>query len=168
MQTTFLIQATYMKLKISESFTVPAAALSIFDIVAVLALIPFMDYVVYPLLSYYGIRFTPLRRIGVGMLFAAASVIVAGVVEIKRRNDGGFHMQTVFDEKYNASSTSILWQVPQFVLIGSSEVLASITGTLKCYSIKGALSRTFFGFFSKTAPKLQLSSFNHAGNSPKT
>ena len=139
MQTTFLIQATYMKLKISESFTVPAASLSIFDIVAVLTLIPFMDHVVYPLLSYCGIRFTPLRRIGVGMLFAAASVIVAGVVEIKRRstwNNGGFYMQKVFDEECNASSTNVFWQVPQFVLIGSSEVLTSITGTQKCYSIK--------------------------------
>ena len=34
--------------------------------------------------------------------------------------------------------------------------------------VKGALSRTFFGFFSKTAPKLRLSTFNHAGNAPGT
>ena len=33
---------------------------------------------------------------------------------------------------------------------------------------KGALSRTFFGFFSKTAPKLRLSTFNHAGSTPRT
>ena len=33
--------------------------------------------------------------------------------------------------------------------------------------LKGALSRTFFYFFSKTAPKLRLSSFNHAGNTPR-
>ncbi|XP_078366305.1 solute carrier family 15 member 4-like isoform X2 [Oculina patagonica] len=136
MQTTFLIQATYMKLKL-ENFTVPAASLSIFDIVAVLTLIPIMDHVVYPLLSYCGIRFTPLRRIGVGMLFAAASVIVAGVIEIERRNtwhDGGFEVQKVFDENRNASSLSIFWQVPQFILIGSSEVLTSITGLEFAYS----------------------------------
>ena len=132
MQTTFLIQATYMKLKFDNYFTVPAASLSIFDIVAILTLIPIMDHVVYPLLNYCGIRFTPLRRIGVGMLLAAASVVVAGVIEIKRRNvwkDGGFHNQTVFNEPRNASSLGIFWQVPQFVLIGSSEVLTSITGT---------------------------------------
>ena len=136
MQTTFLIQATFMKLELSKDFTVPAASLSIFDIVAVLLLIPIMDHVVYPLLSYCGIRFTPLRRIGVGMLLAAASVVVAGVVEVKRRNtwhDGGFVIQKVLDEKNNASSLSIFWQVPQFMLIGSSEVLTSITGT-KCYN----------------------------------
>ena len=34
--------------------------------------------------------------------------------------------------------------------------------------IKGTLSQTFFGFFSKTAPKLRLSTFDHAGNVPRT
>ena len=34
--------------------------------------------------------------------------------------------------------------------------------------LKGTLSRTFFGFFSKKAPKLRLSAFNHAGNVPRT
>ena len=58
MATTFLIQATYMRLEF-DKFTVPAASLSIFDIVAVLVLIPIMDHVVYPLASYCGIHFTP-------------------------------------------------------------------------------------------------------------
>ena len=130
MQTTFLIQATYMRLKF-ESFTMPAASLSIFDVVAVLIFIPIMDHVAYPLVQYCGIRFTPLRRIGVGMLLAAASVGVAGVVEIKRRDvweSGDTSHQVVFDKSRNASSLNIFWQVPQFVLIGSSEVLTSITG----------------------------------------
>ena len=65
------------------------------------------------------------------MLFVSASVIVAGVVEIYRRNtwtDGGFCVQTVFNETRNASSVNVFWQVPQFVLVGSSEVLMVITG----------------------------------------
>ena len=130
MPTTFLIQATYMRLEFDE-FTIPAASLSLFDIVAVLVLIPIFDHVFYPLLNYCGINFTPLRRIGVGMLLISASVIVAGVVEIQRRNtwiDGGFCIQTVFGESRNASSVNVFWQIPQFVLIGSSEVLLVITG----------------------------------------
>ena len=115
-----------------ENFTIPAASLSTFSIVAVLIFIPIMDHVVYPLLSCCGIKLTPLRRIGVGMLLAAASVVVAGMVEMERRSvwqDGGFQLQTVFDESRNASSLSILWQAPQFVLVGISEILAVITGT---------------------------------------
>ena len=128
MQTTFLIQATYMTLKF-PSFTVPAASLSIFDIVAVLTFIPIMDHIVYPVLQYCGIRFTPLRRIGVGMLLAAASVVLAGVIEMKRRETGHFQKQKVFDKHLNASTLNVFWQVPQFALIGLSEVLTSITGT---------------------------------------
>ena len=130
MQTTFLIQATYMRLKF-ESFTIPAASLSIFDAVAILIFIPIMDHVVYPLVQYCGIQHTPLRRIGVGMLLAAASMGVAGVLEIKRRDvweNGGTYHQVVFDKTRNASSLNIFWQVPQFVFIGSSQVLTIITG----------------------------------------
>ena len=114
------------------SFTVPAASLFIFVIIAVLVFIPIMDHIVYPLLQRFGIRFTPLRRIGVGLLLAAASVVVAGLVEIKRRRvweHGHFHDQVVFGEHRNASSLNIFWQVPQFMLIGASEVLCAITGT---------------------------------------
>ena len=131
MQTIFLIQATFMRLEFS-SFTVPAASLSTFDVIAVLVFIPIMDHIVYPLLQRFGIRLTPLRRIGVGMLLAAASVVVAGGVEIKRRRvweQGHFYDQIVFGEQRNASSLNIFWQVPQFMLIGASEVLCVITGT---------------------------------------
>ena len=130
MQTTVLIQATYMRLKFT-SFTVPAASLSIFNIVAVLILIPIMDHIVYPLLQSCGTSFTPLRRMGVGMLIAAASVVVAGVTEIERRHtweQGHFCDQTVFGKHRNASDLNIFWQVPQYVLIGSAEVLTVITG----------------------------------------
>lgn len=129
MQTTYLIQAQYMKIKFGISF--PAASLSIFDIVTVLILIPFMDKVVYPLLRYIGFHFTPLRRIGVGMLFAAASVAVAGWVEIERRKrfqDGHVVHQKLFNRNINASDMPIFYQVPQFLLIGTSEVFTSITG----------------------------------------
>ena len=131
MSTSWLIQGTYMKLEF-ESFSVPAAFLSIFDIFIILLLIPFMDHVVYPILKHYGISFSPLRRIGVGMLLATASMIVAGLVEIKRRHsveEGHFFDQVVFGEHRNASTVNIFWQVPQFLLLGSSEVLSVITGT---------------------------------------
>ena len=90
-----------------------------------------MDRVVYPLVQYCGIQLTPLRRIGVGMLLAAASVGVAGVIEMKRRavwESGGTYHQVVFHEPRNASSLIIFWQVPQFVLIGSSQALTVAPG----------------------------------------
>ena len=130
MTTAYLIQATFMKLKF-ESFTMPAASLSVVDIVIILVLAPLMDRVIYPLLDRIGINFTPLRRIGVGFLLSAAAMLVAGLVEIKRReiwDKGDICIQTVFKESHNASCFSIFWQAPQYLLIGSSEVLANITG----------------------------------------
>ena len=131
MQTIFVIQATFMRLEF-PGFTVPAASLTVFNVIAVLVFIPIMDHIVYPLLQRFGISFTALRRIGVGLLLAAASVVVAGLVEIKRRRvweHGHFYDQVVFGEHRNASSLNIFWQVPQFMLIGASEVLCAITGT---------------------------------------
>ena len=133
MSTTFLIQGTYMRLKFS-SFSVPSASLSIFDVIAVLVIIPVMDYIVYPLLQRCGISFTPLRRIGVGFLMAAAAMMVAGFVEIKRRGlweEGHVVNQVVNGEKKVASDLNIFWQIPQYFFIGTSEVLASITGKIK-------------------------------------
>ena len=130
MQTAFLIQATYMRLEFA-SFTVPAASLINFGAFTVLILIPVMDRIVYPFLQSSGIRFTPLRRIGVGMLIAAASMVAAGVIEMERRHtweQGHSYDQIVFDEHRNASDLNIFWQVPQFVLIGFSDVLTVITG----------------------------------------
>lgn len=108
-----------MRLQFSH-FKIPAASMSLFDTFAVLTFAPIMDHAVYPLLNYCGIRFTPMRRIGVGMLIAAVSVVVAGVVEIKRR--------TLFCHEKKIT-LSVFWQAPQFMLIGISEVLTVVTGT---------------------------------------
>ena len=119
-----------MKLEF-QSFTVPPASIFSFDIIWVLVLTPIVGQVVYPLLKYRGISCTSLRRIGVGMLFAAASMIVAGLVEIIRRREveeGHFFDQVVFGKHRQASNLNIFWQVPQFLIMGCAEVLAVTTG----------------------------------------
>ncbi|KXJ17626.1 Solute carrier family 15 member 4 [Exaiptasia diaphana] len=129
MQTTYLIQAQYMKIRFGISF--PAASLSIFDIVAVLILIPFMDKVVYPLLRYIGFKKTPLRRVGMGMLFAASSVAKKGCVEMERRGrfeSGHTVKKKLFEKTFIAADMSIFYQVKKILLIGTSEVFTSITG----------------------------------------
>lgn len=69
--------------------------------------------------------------VGVGMILAAGSVIVAGILEIYRkeelRTSGGI-TQELAGDTFNASTLSMFLQVPQFALIGSSEVFASISG----------------------------------------
>ena len=133
MQSSFLLQGLNMNLKMSTNFKLPAASLSLFDVVIILVLIPFMDRIVYPLLQKCKVRLTSLRRMGIGMIFAALSVIVAAVIERYRRDHvDGKHMQTFDKKTYNASSISVFYQAPQFILIGTSEVFASISGMNQC------------------------------------
>ena len=120
-----------MKLDIINSFPFPVASLAIFEIVTVLVLIPLIDRVVYPGLRRVGFNFTPLRRIGVGLIFAAGSVALAGFIEIERKEKFGRVTQIVFNRTVNASNMSVFYQVPQYILQGTSEALVSTTGVCK-------------------------------------
>ena len=130
-----------MKLRFG-SFSFPAASLTVFENGTLIILIPILDGAVYPFLRYCGVKITPLKKIGVGILFATASVAVAGVIEIERKNfikEYGIFYQTPFDKPTNASSMVILYQAPQFILMGISEILVSITGMNRLTSRKRAL-----------------------------
>ena len=70
-----------MDLKIGR-FTIPAASLSLFDVIVILVLIPLMDRIVFPLLKKYKLTLSPLKRMGAGMVFAILSVIVAAILEV--------------------------------------------------------------------------------------
>ena len=120
-----------MNLKVTDNISFPAASLSLFEISSLLVLIPFIDRVVYPGLRRLGFNFTPLRRIGVGLLFVAGSVVMAGVIEVERKHiikTHGTFEQDVFDKTVNASTMSVFYQVPQYILQGTSEALVGVTG----------------------------------------
>ena len=122
-----------MKLKLSEHFTMPAASLYLFEITMLLILIPIVDRIIYPSLRYFGIDFTPLKKMGVGMLFAMGSVLMAGFMEIERKkyiHTHGYFKQHPFDTLVNASQMNIFYQVSQYVLRGTGQVLTSIPGKL--------------------------------------
>ncbi|XP_063969040.1 solute carrier family 15 member 4-like [Lytechinus pictus] len=136
MSSTYLLQGERMRLKYGD-FTIPVAALNLFNVVIILILIPIMDRIVYPCFERNGMRLSMLKRIGIGMCFAAGSMIVAAIVEICRKNvmrGGGFLEQTIADVTYNASDVSVFAQIPQYCLIGTSEVFTSITGLEFAYS----------------------------------
>ena len=79
----------------------------------IMALIPFCVKVLYPLLDRYFFKPTPLRRIGVGMVFAAASFAISAWLQ--QRVDGG-------------EKLSIAWQMLPYVVLTTGEVLLSATG----------------------------------------
>ncbi|XP_077999201.1 solute carrier family 15 member 4-like [Glandiceps talaboti] len=136
MQSVYFLQGERMRLTHGD-FTIPISSLNLFNIAIILVMIPLMDRVIYPCLENKGINFTPLRRMGFGMILATVSVILAAIVEICRKNElrtnGGFP-QEISNQIYNSSNISIFAQVPQFTLIGASEIFTSITGLEFAYS----------------------------------
>ncbi|XP_071108042.1 solute carrier family 15 member 4-like [Haliotis cracherodii] len=130
MQSTFFLQSERLNIKIGD-VKIPAAMLAIFDILIILVFIPLVDRVIYPLFRRLGHPLKQLQRMGVGLLLVGGSVVTAGVVEVYRKqvmSGRGAVIQVLGDEKFNASSMSVLVQVPQFAFVGASEVFASITG----------------------------------------
>ncbi|KAK9806330.1 hypothetical protein WJX72_010466 [[Myrmecia] bisecta] len=120
-------------------FRIPAASLAIFNTVSIIVLIPIYDRGLVPLLRHFGKKLTQLQRIGWGLLVCVMAMVTAAGVEFYRLRL--FHEGKVMPESYTAASLvgrhlgerqpavvqmSVFWQIPQYLLIGLSEVLASI------------------------------------------
>jgi peptide/histidine transporter 3/4 len=106
-------------------FDIPAASLSTFDTVSIIALVPVFDQGIYPLLARNGCKLTMLQRMGWGLAVSALAMVAGAAVEYQRRTValGG---DTVPHTDPPAAAMTVFWQTPQYVLIGASEVLASI------------------------------------------
>ncbi|KAJ4958136.1 hypothetical protein NE237_025247 [Protea cynaroides] len=121
MASIFVEQGASMKTTISN-FRIPAAGMSSFDILSVAAFIFIYRRIIDPLVGRIkktnGKGFTELQRMGIGLIIAIMAMISAGIVECYR-------LKYARDDCSNcegSSTLSIFWQVPQYVLIGASEV----------------------------------------------
>jgi amino acid/peptide:H+ symporter len=124
----FIFQASQMDLNVF-GFKIEADQVPFLNPLIVLALIPIFDFGLYPLLRRLGINFSPLRRIGVGMLFASSAFAAAAVLE-----------------SYIVAAPmtiNVAWQVPQYLLLTIGEVLISITGLEFAYTQSPASLKAF-------------------------
>lgn len=115
MASLFVEQGAVMKTTVS-TFHIPPASMSSFDILSVATFIFIYRRVLDPLVARFKKSSSPkglteLQRMGIGIIIAIMAMIAAGTVELVR-------LQYVKDSK----SLSIFWQIPQYVLIGASEV----------------------------------------------
>jgi POT family proton-dependent oligopeptide transporter len=117
----FIFQASQMDLNVF-GFQIEADQVPFLNPLLVLLLIPVFDFGVYPGLRRAGVDFSPLRRIGVGMLFAASAFAAAAVLE------------SFIAAAETANSVHVAWQLPQYLLLTIGEVLISITGLEFAYT----------------------------------
>ena len=120
--TLFLSQACQMNIKMENNFEIPIASLDLANIAVILILIPIVDRIIYP----YFTNWTILQKIGIGMIFVVMALICAAIVEVVRKQDISNIMTSTCDDKLFVSNLSVLWQIPQYLLIGIAEVLTVI------------------------------------------
>ncbi|KAK4780078.1 hypothetical protein SAY87_016184 [Trapa incisa] len=112
----FVEQGDVMNTTIGD-FKLPAASMSTFDVCSVLICTGIYRQILVPLagrLSGNSKGLTELQRMGVGLIIGILSMVAAGVTEMERLR----HVKP--GEK--VSSLSVFWKIPQYVLVGASEV----------------------------------------------
>jgi POT family proton-dependent oligopeptide transporter len=116
------------------SFQIEPGSMSTFNTVFLLLFIPLFNYVIYPGLDKIGLKTTPLRRLGFGLILTALSFVVIGFTHVSIDHGG---------------SPSMWWQVLAFLILSAAEVLVSITGLEYAYthspkSMKSTMSGIWF------------------------
>uniref|UniRef100_A0A6Q2Z1L4 Solute carrier family 15 member 1 n=1 Tax=Esox lucius TaxID=8010 RepID=A0A6Q2Z1L4_ESOLU len=129
--------------------------------ILILIMVPVMDSVIYPLIKKCHLNFTPLKRMTVGMFVAAMAFVAAALLQLqidfRITNTGGqsclynkqmgfgssftFVIPSTFDiqssnavEDIKPNTIHMGWQIPQYFLMTSGEVVFSVTGLEFSYS----------------------------------
>ncbi|KAM3192903.1 hypothetical protein ACQJBY_069838 [Aegilops geniculata] len=118
---TFVEQGRAMNATVG-SVHVPPASMSTFDILTIILLVPLYDRVFVPAARRLTGRekgISELQRIGAGLAMPVLAMAAAALLETARP-------RAAKAAALVPCSTSVLWQAPQYVLVGVGEVLTTI------------------------------------------
>ncbi|XP_058085233.1 protein NRT1/ PTR FAMILY 7.3-like [Magnolia sinica] len=143
MASVFVEQGATMKTAIS-TFHIPPASMSIFEILGVACFVLLNKPYIVPLfcqLQKTNLRApAELQRMGVGLIISAMAMVSAGIVELQRLK----YADVGCNDCEDASSLSILWQIPQYLLVGASEVFMYV-GQLEFFNRQAPVGLKSFG-----------------------
>ncbi|KAJ6809402.1 protein NRT1/ PTR FAMILY 2.13-like isoform X2 [Iris pallida] len=123
-----ILQALKMDRHLGPSFQIPAGSLGTVALVALTLFIPVYDRLLIPVARRFtGIDsgITLLQRQGAGIVLSILSMVVAALVERKRRGSSLAHG--------GASPLTVAWLVPQLVVMGVAEAFNAI-GQIEFYN----------------------------------
>jgi POT family proton-dependent oligopeptide transporter len=128
-------QAKQMNLKMWGGWSLLPSQISALNPLMVMALIPFNNFVLYPLMDKYVFKMTPLRKMTLGMFGAS---LAFGTVAI---------LQMTID-KSGIGQVHALWQIVPYLVITQAEVMVSITGLEFAYTqAPSRMKSTIMGFW---------------------
>lgn len=125
MSTMFVEQGSMMDTAIG-SFTIPAASLSTFDVISVIIWVPVYDRILVPIARKFTRKergFSELQRMGIGLFVSVLCMSAAAIVEIRRLQ---LARELELVDKSIPVPLNILWQIPQYLLLGAAEVFTFI------------------------------------------
>ncbi|KAF8755742.1 hypothetical protein HU200_011211 [Digitaria exilis] len=126
--TFIILQAFTMDSHLGPHFKIPAGSVSSISLISLTVFIPIYDIFMVPLArKLTGIEggITLLQRQGVGLVLSIISMVVAGLVEHKRRNSALSNGGT--------SPMTVLWLAPQLVIMGIAEAFIAV-GHIEFYN----------------------------------
>ncbi|KAK4719915.1 hypothetical protein R3W88_018253 [Solanum pinnatisectum] len=117
-----ILQALAMNRHIEPNFQIPAGSVLVFVLLSTaLFLAPFDKFLLPTWKNLTGKSLTPLQRIGIGHVLNFLSMGVSALVESKRLNVAKSNKGS------NIVPMSVLWLVPQLVIVGINMAIAMIS-----------------------------------------
>ncbi|XP_061350167.1 protein NRT1/ PTR FAMILY 8.3-like isoform X2 [Gastrolobium bilobum] len=125
MSTLFVEQGTMMNTSIG-SFKIPPASLSTFDVTSVVLWVPVYDRIIVPIARKFTGKergFSVYQRMGIGHFISVLCMSAAAVAEIMRLQ---LARELDLVDKPVPVPLTVFWQIPQYFLLGASEVFTFI------------------------------------------
>lgn len=76
------LQSTRMNMALGNNFSIKPDQMQMLNPLLILIFVPIFDLIIYPLVGRCRINITPLRKMAVGMIFAALAFVAATLVEV--------------------------------------------------------------------------------------
>ncbi|OLY82916.1 putative peptide transporter ptr2 [Smittium mucronatum] len=126
----FILQARRM----TEPSWISSDQLILMVQLSIVVLIPVYDRFLIPFLLHRNIKFGPIKRIVIGFLLITLGFVYATITQVRIYRSPPFYNFEGADISAK-NDISLWWQIPAFVLLGSSEIFASVTSLEIAYAL---------------------------------
>ncbi|KAJ4701205.1 protein NRT1/ PTR FAMILY 5.10-like [Melia azedarach] len=120
-------QGATMDRSVTPSFNIPPASLQSLLTLGIVVTVPIYDRIFVPIArSFTGkpAGITTLQRIGTGMFLSVIHMVVAALIEMKRRHTAEEH--GLVDHPNVTIPMSVCWLMPQYLICGVSEAFSMV------------------------------------------